>query len=170
MDGVGKEANGWTGREGLGRGAARIRKRVSNDRKSRGFSPTELVLRNRLRPRRLYTCRYGKCKIVLGRRRNRKHRSMMPANTGDHFFARIVRLVPSSSSSSSKSYLFETIWLKPDIAIWKRSGEERGGRAAGFALPSKNTTGCGRGVTRKVASSIPSAGKYTAISRISGRA
>ena len=29
--------------------------------------------------------------------------------------------------------------------------------------------GCGRGVTRKVASSIPSEGKYTAISRISGR-
>lgn len=35
--------------------------------------------------------------------------------------------------------------------------------------PSKNIMGCGRGVTRKVASSIPSEGKYTAISRISGR-
>lgn len=131
-----KDGRGGVAGCGVGCGAARIRKRVSNDRKSRGFSPTELVLRNRLRPRRLYTCRYGKCKIVLGRRRNRKHRSMMPPNTGDHFFTPIVRLVPSSSSSSSSSWSSKNETKRFDLSPILREdmGEEWGGEEFRFAI------------------------------------
>lgn len=140
MAGVGKKAKGWTGREeGLGggeHGAARIRKRVSNDRKSRGFSPTELVLRNRLRPRRLYTCRYGKCKIVLGGRRNRKHRSMMPAQhtTPATIFSRVSRdssrSIPSRRRNRiSRKMKRETIrFNSSDITRgWGEEGGARGG-------------------------------------------